>query len=95
MKSRVRFIQPKVTQRKLAGNIVGYCYHQGGRIEIDPRQTDKEYFFTHIHELIHLALPDLSERQTIRLEIILGNSLWKTILKQKKQHSKLNKLKPK
>lgn len=46
-------------------------------IEVDPRQTPLSYFKTLIHELLHAALPNLSEREVVRVTNIIARNLWK------------------
>lgn len=46
-------------------------------VEIDPRQNPKEYLDTVIHELLHVALPELSEAQVIQVSRLISSKLWK------------------
>jgi len=85
--SKVVIKKAKVYYKDLSKDkAVGFAY-QGSEhyIEIDPKQTDKEYFLTHVHELFHLLLPDLSERQIIRIEKTFGISLWHTVRRLRKR----------
>lgn len=67
----------KIIDKKLGRNKAwGLCYQGDGLIEIDPRQTPKNYFFTCIHELIHEAFHELSEKEVKRAEKIIGKALW-------------------
>lgn len=46
-------------------------------IEIDPRQSSKQYFSTLLHELLHEIFPDMEHKDIYRAEKILANTLWK------------------
>ena len=46
-------------------------------VEIDPRQCSKEYLATAIHELLHIAQPELSESKIIRVSRLISSKLWK------------------
>ena len=48
-----------------------------GLIEIDPRQTERDFTNTLIHELLHRELPDLSEDAVIRVANKFEWELWK------------------
>jgi len=87
-KSRIKLKKPKVNHKDLSfEGVVGLAYQDVGehRIEVDPNQTDKEYFLTYAHELFHLLMPDLSERQIRIIEKNYGGSLWKAVLRLKKK----------
>lgn len=75
--------QPKVIEKKLGRNkvgkypIVGLAHFDTNHIEIDPRQSSKEYLGTLIHEQLHLLFPDWSEKEIVKAEKKLCNLLWK------------------
>ena len=69
-------VEVTVRQKKIPGPYVGMAWREEGEIEIDPRQSQREYLLTLVHEWLHCALPRLSERSIIRLEQSLGNMLW-------------------
>ena len=70
--------QPKVVEKKLGRHkAAGLAYTEDNLIEIDPRQSSKEYLLTLIHEKIHLIYPEWSEEEVVKLEKKLGNFLWK------------------
>jgi len=46
-------------------------------VEIDPRQCSKEYLDTAIHELLHIAQPELSESKVVRVSRLISSKLWK------------------
>lgn len=65
-----------VTERKLGRHkAVGLAYDDGS-IEIDPRQSPKEYFATVVHEKIHIMFPSWSEKQVVRFEKEFCGFLW-------------------
>lgn len=57
--------------------VLGYAYKDDGLIEIDPRQSDREYLYTLIHEWAHMVIPSASEKTVRRLEKSLGEIIWK------------------
>jgi len=68
----------QVVERKLGRQrAVGQAWREDNIIDIDPRQTSKEYFLTLIHERVHLLYPSWSEKEVIELEKGLGEFLWK------------------
>lgn len=84
-KVRVQF-----REKQLKGPEVGLCWKPATRkyrdrcgkckpitIEVDPRQTPREYLLTTVHEWFHAALPNLSEKKIIQLERSLGPLLWR------------------
>lgn len=48
----------------------------GNEILIDPRLGSKEYADTVIHESLHIALPDLSEKEVCRVAGVITRVLW-------------------
>lgn len=70
-------VRVTVRQKKIYGPYVGLADKESGEIEIDPRQSQREYLLTLVHEWLHCALPSLSERNIIRLEHSLGGMLWR------------------
>lgn len=87
LRSKVVIQRVKVYHKNLSKDkVVGYAYSGfDPYIEIDPNQTDKEYFLTCTHELLHLLLPDLGEREIIRIEKTFGQCLWKSVRRLKKK----------
>ena len=78
IKSTVVIKKVKVYRKNLSRDkVVGYAYSGSDPyIEIDPNQSDKEYFLTCVHELCHILLPELSEKQIIKIENTFGKTLW-------------------
>lgn len=74
---------PKVIEKKLGRNkvgkhkVVGFAYFDTNHIEVDPRQSSKDYLGTLIHEQLHLMFPDWSETKIVKAEKKLCNLLWK------------------
>ena len=69
---------PEIVDKKLGRNkALGICYVGDGLIEIDPRQTPLNYFKTIIHELLHEAFPNMSEKEVIRVTTLIARGLWK------------------
>lgn len=66
--------------------VVGFAYSDPDYyIEIDPNQTNKQYFLTLVHELLHLLLPDLNEKNIVKIEETFGATLWVSIKRMKKK----------
>jgi len=70
---------PPVVVRKLGRHrCIGLAIEEDGyqRIEIDPRQPEKEFLNTLIHEAIHLVDFDIPEAKVIRLANKAAAVLW-------------------
>ena len=67
---------PRIVVKKLRDNICGWCYSDG-TIEIDPRQTQKQYLDTIIHELLHWVSPTWNERKVSATARLITRELWK------------------
>jgi hypothetical protein len=66
--------------------VVGFAYSDPDYyIEIDPNQTNRQYFLTLVHELLHLLLPNLSEKNIVKIEETFGATLWVSIKRMKKK----------
>lgn len=76
MRTRVRLKKPLIKSKKLEKNIYGWAYQDDFLIEIDPRQSSKEYLNTLIHEMLHCFLPDLKEREITRMANLIANAAW-------------------
>lgn len=89
-KSKVVIKKVKVYRKNLSKDrVVGYAYSGSEPyIEIDPNQSDREYFLTCVHELCHILLPDLSEKQIIKIEKTFGQTLWIEYKKRMFKHTK-------
>ena len=69
--------KPVVTIQKLGRQQAwGVCWSDG-RIEIDPRQSSKDFLDTLIHEMLHHFWPDLTEDEVSRVATITAQVVWK------------------
>jgi uncharacterized protein Veg len=76
-RTKVYIKKPKIRERKIKDEgVLGWAYQDDFEIEIDPRQSSKEYCNTILHEVAHVWFPDLSERQVIKFADILTDILW-------------------
>jgi hypothetical protein len=66
----------KVTEKKLGRENALGQYWGDGKIEIDPRQTPKEYLNTLIHEMLHHEFPEFTEERVIQAADFLTEGLW-------------------
>ena len=68
----------KVVEKKLGREgAVGQAWQGDNLIEIDPRQTAKEYQLVLCHELFHLYMPEWTEEQVEGLAQFTSDILWK------------------
>jgi len=81
-------VEVTVRQKKIPGPYVGMAWREEGEIEVDPRQSEREYLLTLVHEWLHCALPRLSERSIIRLEQSLGGMLWSRGYRKKRNRAR-------
>ena len=56
---------------------VGQAYSDARIIEIDPRQTSKNYLDTLIHELLHVYAPNWSETKVSKTANEMTDIIWK------------------
>lgn len=66
---------PRVVERRLEYDIAGE--QEGKLIVIDPRQTERQYLGTLVHEVLHHCFPDLEEEQVVKLEYVFAETLWR------------------
>jgi len=84
--SRVKIRKPKTVFKDLSKDgVVGLAYDDEHKAEIDPKQSDRELFLTAFHEYSHLTIPDLTEKQVIKLEKTIGVSLWKIVCRLRRK----------
>jgi len=81
-------VEVTVRQKNIPGPYVGMAWREEGKIEVDPRQSEREYLLTLVHEWLHCALPRLSERSIIRLEQSLGGMLWSRGYRKKRNRAR-------
>lgn len=55
---------------------LGLYYPDSNKIEIDPRLDSEEYLTVLIHELLHMAQPELTEEAVTRVSEMLGKGVW-------------------
>lgn len=102
IQSRIIIKKTKVSYKDLSQEkVVGLAYNDGDgpKIDIHNDQSDRELFLTMYHELSHHLLPDLREKQIVKIEKTVGVTLWKVVcrLKRKwereweKEHTNLDK----
>ena len=72
-KDKIRIIIRKLGKEKA----VGQAYQGENLIELDPRQDNKEFLSTAIHEVVHILYPDLTEKQVIHAEKVLTDVIWR------------------
>lgn len=73
----------KVVSKKLGREKAdGQAFQSKNLIEIDPRLKSKEYFATLLHELLHLAYPNLSEDEVLIGEKMMIDCLWEQNFRQ-------------
>lgn len=71
---------PKITiiERKLGKERAdGQAWKDDGLIEIDPRQGSFSYLETAIHEMMHVLLPQLTEKEVTTKARKIAKELWK------------------
>ena len=67
----------KVIYKKLAREKVwGLAYIDPDCVVIERRLKGKRLLKLLCHEISHIALPDCSEKQILKLEQLLGETLW-------------------
>lgn len=69
--------RPKVIIKKLGRQkLFGRALHDENEIHIDPRQTEREFLGTLIHEATHIACPYFNEEEVLKIEAVLAGVLW-------------------
>lgn len=70
--------QVKIIERKLGRDrVLGWAYYDRPLIEIDSRLRHKLQQEVLLHELLHIALPDLSEETVDRTAKFMANHTWR------------------
>ena len=70
--------KPRVKEVDLSKeNALGFAYQDDFEIEIEPKQSSKEYLNTLIHEMLHCFFPELKENQITKLADIMAENIWK------------------
>ncbi len=67
-----------VRERKLGRErAAGQAFASDRLAEIDPRQPQREYLDTLVHELLHILDPNMSEEQVNEWAGVLSQQIWK------------------
>jgi len=68
---------PKIVERRLGKERCwGLCWYDEKLIEIDPRQNQRQYLNTLIHEMLHLFFEDLSETTVKSVASKMSTVIW-------------------
>lgn len=68
----------KLVERKLGRErAYGQCTRANGLVEIDPRQSSKEYLDTLLHEMLHLYFPLAGEAWISKVAKKMATVAWK------------------
>lgn len=77
----------KIVIRKLGRErALGQAFESDNLIEIDPRQSEKEFLSTVIHETLHILFPNLSEKMIIKNEKSMCDVIWKLGYRRNDKH---------
>tara|TARA_B100000959_G_C14769991_1_gene537085 strand:- start:522 stop:815 length:294 start_codon:yes stop_codon:yes gene_type:complete len=71
--NKIKVIDKKLGRQKA----VGQAYTDAKVIEIDPRQTSRNYLDTLIHELLHVYNPEWSENKVSKTANEITDIIWK------------------
>jgi len=78
--------QIKIIERKLGRDkVLGWAYYDQPLIEIDSRLRDMLQQEVLLHELLHIALPDLTEEAVDRTAKFMANHTWRFGLRRVQQ----------
>lgn len=72
-RKRVTVIERKLGRERAAGQ----AHVDEGLIEIDPRQSPKDWLATLIHEALHQSFPDMDEAPIAAAEKKIADILWR------------------
>jgi len=67
----------RITEKKLGRKVLGWAYYDEPRIEIDSRLRHKLQQEVLLHELLHIALPDLDEEAVTRTAEFMAAHTWR------------------
>ena len=73
MQNKIKVVDKLLGRQKA----VGQAYSDARVIEIDPRQTSKNYLDTLIHELLHVYNPEWSENKVSKTANEITDIIWK------------------
>lgn len=76
--AKKRHPRVRIVERKLGlDKAWGLYYHGENLIEIDPRQKNRKYLKTLIHELLHHSCPWMSEYMVDKTARIISEGVWR------------------
>ena len=67
----------KITEKKLGKRVLGWAYYDEPRIEIDSRLRHKLQQEVLLHELLHIALPQLDEETVTQTAEWMAMHTWR------------------
>lgn len=62
--------------KKLLRRYWGWAYTDQDKIEIDPRQTSRQYLNTLVHEILHVLYPEDSETKISNNADTITHYIW-------------------
>ena len=74
-KPKPTIVEKNLGRERVHGQVWGYM-DDNPLIEIDARLKGKERLVILVHEAIHVAFPNMNERQVIRAGKLVGSVLW-------------------
>lgn len=83
IRSRVVIKCPNIVEKDLTKRKAwGEAYPPIHEIDIEKKAWNKLKFRVYIHELTHCLLPDLTEKQVLKIEQIWGDILWNRLVRK-------------
>jgi len=79
-KKKLKIIEVKLGREKRWGQTD--CHKS---VELDPRMLSKRYLRILIHELLHVAWPEMKEREVRRVSRLVRDGVWKQGYRRLKQ----------
>lgn len=72
-RTKIRVIEKKLGRERA----LGMAYMGEDTVEIDPRQSPQEYMDTVVHEVLHIAQPDMAESTVAKTARKISSTLWR------------------
>lgn len=72
-----RIVEEHLGHRRASGLVWASGAGYKNTVHIDPRQSERGFLGTLIHELFHIAIPSITEPYIVALEKYIATSLWK------------------
>lgn len=67
-----------IEEKKLGRhNAYGFAYFEEHKIVLDPRLRGKHKLEILLHELLHIADPEMEEKEVIRISKVLAHNAWR------------------